>query len=169
MYKHDEWRILQETFTVSTFQLCITELKPSISFSRSLINLNALEIHSAIVCFATLIVVIDHLDALYHIVWWKRVNVFIRFSEFSLFCFLPLIITYVHAGTFAVVCMMASKSVLTYSVSEPPVSMSQFVNLTELNSTDLVVVPASKNSTDYTPVQVATAVCFVVGLWQVSS
>lgn len=74
---------------------------------------------------------------------------------------------HVSMGTFAVVCMMASKSVITYSVSEPPVSVSQFINLTELNSTDLVVVSASKNSTDYTPVQVATAVCFVVGLWQV--
>lgn len=90
-------------------------------------------------------------------------------GSFSLFHFLPLIVTYVSTGTFAVVCMMASKSVLTYSVSEPPVSVSQFMNLTELNSTDLVMVPASKNSTYYTPVQVATAVCFVVGLWQVSS
>jgi hypothetical protein len=87
----------------------------------------------------------------------------------SLFHFLRLLMTYVCVGTFAVVCMMASKSVLTYSVSEPPVSLSQFTNLTELNSTDIVTVPASKSSTEYTPVQVATAVCFVVGLWQVSS
>lgn len=88
---------------------------------------------------------------------------------FSLFRFLLLIMTYVCVGTFAVVCMMASKSVLTYSVSEPPVPLSQFTNLTELNGTDLVMVPASKSSTEYTPVQVATAVCFVVGLWQVSN
>jgi hypothetical protein len=74
---------------------------------------------------------------------------------------------FVCVGTFAVVCMMASKSVLTYSVSKP--QSSQFENFTLLNNTDLVVIPASNNSTGYTPVQVATAVCFVVGLWQVCS
>lgn len=65
--------------------------------------------------------------------------------------------------------MMASKSVLTYSVNEPPAPAVQFMNFTELNNTDPAVVPANINSTGYTPVQVATAVCFVVGVWQVSS
>ncbi|KDR19089.1 prestin-like isoform X2 [Zootermopsis nevadensis] len=74
---------------------------------------------------------------------------------------------HVSMGTFAVVCMMASKSVLTYSVNEPPAPAVQFMNFTELNNTDPAVVPANINSTGYTPVQVATAVCFVVGVWQV--
>ena len=67
------------------------------------------------------------------------------------------------AGTFAVVCMMASKSVFAYSVSDNAGSS----NL-ESNSTDLVVLSANNDSTGYTPLQVATGVCFVVGLWQVS-
>jgi hypothetical protein len=87
----------------------------------------------------------------------------------SLLLFLHLLMTYVCVGTFAVVCMMASKSVLTYSASEPPVSLSQFTNFTELNSTDIGTVPTSRSTAEYTPIQVATAVCFVVGLWQVSS
>lgn len=74
---------------------------------------------------------------------------------------------HVSMGTFAVVCMMAGKSVLMYSGSEPPASVLQLTNVTELNGTDPVVVPASNNSEAYTPIQVATAVCLVVGLWQV--
>lgn len=87
---------------------------------------------------------------------------------FALPYFVSLIVTHDGVGTFAVVCMMASKSVLTYSVSEPPASAVQVMNFTELNSSVPVVVPTSNNSASYTPVQVATAVCFVVGLWQVS-
>jgi hypothetical protein len=89
-------------------------------------------------------------------------------GSFLLSSFLSVIITYVCAGTFAVVCMMAGKSVLMYSGSEPPASVLQLTNVTELNGTDPVVVPASNNSEAYTPIQVATAVCLVVGLWQVS-
>lgn len=79
-----------------------------------------------------------------------------------------MIAHYFSAGTFAVVCMMAGKSVLMYSGSESTASVLQLTNITELNGTDPVIVPASNNSEAYTPIQVATAVCFVVGLWQVS-
>jgi hypothetical protein len=64
--------------------------------------------------------------------------------------------------------MMAGKSVLMYAGSEPPASVAQRTNVTELNGTDAVVELASNISQTYTPIQVATAVCFVVGLWQVS-
>lgn len=72
---------------------------------------------------------------------------------------------HVSMGTFAVVCMMASKSVVMYS--EPLSTTHQMINWTDMNSTDPVVVPTNNNSTGYTPIQVATAVCFVVGIWQV--
>lgn len=64
--------------------------------------------------------------------------------------------------------MMAGKSVLMYANSEPPASLPQHTNVTDLNDTDSVVVVGGNNSEVYTPLQVATAVCFVVGLWQVS-
>jgi hypothetical protein len=67
-----------------------------------------------------------------------------------------------------VVCMMAGKSVFMYAGIEPPASVLQHTNVTELNGTDPVVLVASNSSEAYTPIQVATAVCFVVGLWQVS-
>jgi hypothetical protein len=89
-------------------------------------------------------------------------------GSFLLSTFLPVIITYFCVGTFAVVCMMAGKSVLMYSGSEPPASVPQLTNVTELNGTDTITLPASNNSEAHTPLQVATAVCFVVGLWQVS-
>ncbi|KAJ9578106.1 hypothetical protein L9F63_025032, partial [Diploptera punctata] len=69
---------------------------------------------------------------------------------------------HISMGTFAVVCMMASKSVFLYSVSEDQIS-----RYSESNSTDPIMVHASNMSTGYTPLQVATAVCFVVGLWQI--
>jgi len=74
---------------------------------------------------------------------------------------------HVSMGTFAVVCMMAGKSVYMYAGSDPPASVPQLTNVTDLNSTDPLEVLASNNSVAYTPIQVATAVCFVVGLWQV--
>lgn len=86
---------------------------------------------------------------------------------FFLSIFIPVVITYVCIGTFAVVCMMAGKSVFMYAGSDPPASVPQLTNVTDLNGTDPVVL-ASNNSEAYTPIQVATAVCFVVGLWQVS-
>jgi hypothetical protein len=64
--------------------------------------------------------------------------------------------------------MMAGKSVLMYANSEPSASVPQLRNVTDLNDTDSMVVFGSNNSEVYTPLQVATAVCFVVGLWQVS-
>lgn len=80
----------------------------------------------------------------------------------------PVVITYVFIGTFAVVCMMAGKSVYLYAGSDLPASAPQLTNVTDLNGTDPVEVFATNNSEAYTPIQVATAVCFVVGLWQVS-
>jgi len=67
-----------------------------------------------------------------------------------------------------VVCMMAGKSVFMYAGSDPSASVLQLTNVTDLNGTDPVDIIASNNSEAYTPIQVATAVCFVVGLWQVS-
>jgi hypothetical protein len=64
--------------------------------------------------------------------------------------------------------MMAGKSVLMYSGSEPAAAVLQHTNVTELNGTDTLVGLASNVSEVYTPLEVATAVCFVVGLWQVS-
>lgn len=64
--------------------------------------------------------------------------------------------------------MMAGKSVYMYAGSDPPASLPQLTNVTDLNITDPVDVLVSNNSMAYTPIQVATAVCFVVGLWQVS-
>lgn len=63
---------------------------------------------------------------------------------------------HVSMGTFAVICMMTSKPVLEYSTSLESNDM--------LNKTSIV-----SNVTDYhlTPVQVATAVCLIVGLWQI--
>jgi hypothetical protein len=87
---------------------------------------------------------------------------------FFLSIFLPIVITYVCIGTFAVVCMMAGKSVFMYAGSDQPASVPQLTNVTDLNGTDPLDVLASNNSEAYTPIQVATAVCFVVGLWQVS-
>jgi solute carrier family 26 protein len=74
---------------------------------------------------------------------------------------------HVSMGTFAVVCMMAGKSVYMYAGSDPPASVPQLTNVTNLNGTDPLDIIASNNSEAYTPIQVATAVCFVVGLWQV--
>jgi len=74
---------------------------------------------------------------------------------------------HVSMGTFAVVCMMAGKSVFMYAGSDPPASVPQLTNVTDQNGTDSVLVFASNNSEAYTPIQVATAVCFVVGLWQI--
>ena len=87
---------------------------------------------------------------------------------FFLSIFLPVVVTYVFIGTFAVVCMMAGKSVHMYAGSDPPALLPQLTNVTDLNGTDPVDVLGSNNSEAYTPIQVATAVCFVVGLWQVS-
>jgi len=67
-----------------------------------------------------------------------------------------------------VVCMMVGKSVYMYSGSDTPASVPQLTNVTDLNGTDPVDILASNNSGAYTPIEVATAVCFVVGLWQVS-
>ena len=90
-------------------------------------------------------------------------------DNFFLSIFLPVVMTYVCIGTFAVVCMMAGKSVFMYAGSDPPASAPQLTNVTNLNGTDPLDVLTSNNSEAYTPIQVATAVCFVVGLWQVSS
>jgi hypothetical protein len=87
---------------------------------------------------------------------------------FFLSIFFPDVITYVCIGTFAVVCMMAGKSVFMYAGSDPPASVPQLTNVTDQNGTDSVLVFAGNYSEAYTPIQVATAVCFVVGLWQVS-
>lgn len=63
----------------------------------------------------------------------------------------------VFPGTFAVVCMMASKPVLLYST--PPESH-------QFNSTSSHTHSTSPDAM-YTPIQVATVVCLVVGIWQV--
>ncbi|XP_063231486.1 prestin-like isoform X2 [Bacillus rossius redtenbacheri] len=77
---------------------------------------------------------------------------------------------HVSMGTFAVVCMMTSKSVLLYSTPEvpPPVANSSLADFG--NGTAAAAVAAVTNSSSglYTPVQVATAVCFMVGMWQVA-
>uniref|UniRef100_A0A1B6L5G6 STAS domain-containing protein n=2 Tax=Graphocephala atropunctata TaxID=36148 RepID=A0A1B6L5G6_9HEMI len=64
---------------------------------------------------------------------------------------------HVSMGTFAVVCMMASKPVLRYST--PSAALLSNSTVAETFSESPVVI--------YTPLQVATVVCLVVGVWQV--
>ncbi|XP_075218328.1 prestin-like isoform X6 [Lycorma delicatula] len=64
---------------------------------------------------------------------------------------------HVSMGTFAVICMMTSKPVLEYSTSLDPIDVNNSTHLLPNNLTD----------NQLTPIQVATAVCFIVGLWQV--
>ncbi|XP_034238112.1 prestin-like [Thrips palmi] len=61
-------------------------------------------------------------------------------------------------GTFSVVCMMTSKAVLMYSDTE---------SLGIGSNSSAVVLDTGENHTSLTPTQVAAAVCFVVGFWQV--
>lgn len=66
---------------------------------------------------------------------------------------------HVSMGTFAVVCMMASKPVYAYSSVDEPSSF----NGTALD----ITVTAAKTAATLSPVQVATVVSLVVGMWQV--
>ena len=61
-------------------------------------------------------------------------------------------------GTFSVVCMMTSKAVLLYSDVE---------NHGVMQNSSIVEGEYGDNHTSLTPTQVAAAVCFVVGFWQV--
>lgn len=61
-------------------------------------------------------------------------------------------------GTFSVVCMMTSKAVLMYSETEKNPNNSNFT---------LVGISMAENHSSLSPTQVASAVCFVVGFWQV--
>ncbi|XP_049782755.1 sulfate transporter-like isoform X1 [Schistocerca cancellata] len=73
---------------------------------------------------------------------------------------------HVSMGTFAVICMMTSKSVLMYSNEES----SHPSTLVDANATDSSLgnlTSASSESVGYTTIQVATAVCFAVGVWQI--
>lgn len=63
-------------------------------------------------------------------------------------------------GTFAVVCLMTGKAVTAYSTPTEAV-----INQ---NLTDNLTIPMLEHPTAlYTPIQVATAVTFVVGIYQV--
>ncbi|XP_046682653.1 sulfate transporter-like isoform X2 [Homalodisca vitripennis] len=64
---------------------------------------------------------------------------------------------HVSMGTFAVVCMMASKPVLRYSTPSA-VLLSNSTSSETFSDSPLPL---------YTPIQVATVVCLVVGIWQV--
>lgn len=68
---------------------------------------------------------------------------------------------HVSMGTFAVVCMMTSKSVLKYSSH----NIGGKVEANASNSTSSEVY--NIDSDLYSPIQVATAVCFAVGVWQI--
>ncbi|CAG2056277.1 unnamed protein product, partial [Timema podura] len=74
-----------------------------------------------------------------------------------------------EAGTFAVVCMMTSKSVILYSSADEPFDFPFNSTMFDENSSQPLLVGTAANmssSPSYTPIQVATAVCFVVGIWQ---
>ncbi|KAL1460017.1 hypothetical protein WDU94_011958 [Cyamophila willieti] len=83
-------------------------------------------------------------------------------------------------GTFSVICMMTSKAVLMYSdpkylLSEapPPIQPHNLTGIPGSHNGSLAedVVRTSLHATMYstglTPIQVASAVCFVVGVWHV--
>nr|CAD7264974.1 unnamed protein product [Timema shepardi] len=76
---------------------------------------------------------------------------------------------HISMGTFAVVCMMTSKSVILYSSADEPFDFPFNTSLFDENSSQPLLVGTAANmssSPSYTPIQVATAVCFVVGIWQ---
>lgn len=62
-------------------------------------------------------------------------------------------------GTFSVVCIMTSNAVLLYSETE---------NQTHMPNSSIVEFELQDNYTSLSPTQVAAAVCFVVGFWQVN-
>ncbi|XP_046405468.1 solute carrier family 26 member 10-like isoform X2 [Ischnura elegans] len=68
---------------------------------------------------------------------------------------------HVSMGTFAVICMMAGKVVSQYSSHSSSVADHPLLNSTTLGSSLSEVTQS-----EYTPIEVATCVCFVVGLWQ---
>uniref|UniRef100_A0A8D8ZR69 Sulfate transporter n=1 Tax=Cacopsylla melanoneura TaxID=428564 RepID=A0A8D8ZR69_9HEMI len=85
-------------------------------------------------------------------------------------------------GTFSVICMMTSKAVLMYSdpkylLSDAPPPIHSIHNVSGIppgshngSLTEDVVrtsLYATGYSTGLTPIQVASAVCFVVGVWHV--
>ncbi|XP_076630326.1 prestin isoform X1 [Colletes latitarsis] len=66
---------------------------------------------------------------------------------------------HVSMGTFAVVCLMTGKTVMTYSIPH-----HEFTNL---NTTDIVFNHTGEHLYSYTPMQVATAVTLMVGIYQI--
>lgn len=66
--------------------------------------------------------------------------------------------TFFLAGTFAVVCLMTGKVVDKYAGPEVEQHFNVSINASETYD--------QSNSTDLTRLQVATAVCFMVGIWQ---
>ncbi|XP_066997153.2 prestin [Anabrus simplex] len=74
---------------------------------------------------------------------------------------------HVSMGTFAVVCMMSSKPITLYSTSEAP-DHSLNSSADVLNNSNTYDGASTFNgTTEYTAVQVATILCFAVGIWQV--
>ncbi|XP_022187439.2 solute carrier family 26 member 6-like [Nilaparvata lugens] len=69
---------------------------------------------------------------------------------------------HISMGTFSVICIMTSKPVLEYAITmdESSNSRNMLINNSFVKSDDLV-------GSTLSPVQVAAAVCLVVGLWQV--
>lgn len=69
-------------------------------------------------------------------------------------------------GTFSVICMMTSKSVIMYA---DPKFLNPDHVIGQNSSSQNGSVPVNVISTGLTPVQVASAVCLIVGVWHVSS
>ncbi|KAF4525273.1 hypothetical protein B566_EDAN009356 [Ephemera danica] len=67
---------------------------------------------------------------------------------------------HVSMGTLSIVCIMTSNAVLKYSTQEEEI----MANTTILSTSS---APPSEVDTNLTPVQVATAVCFIVGVFQI--
>lgn len=75
-------------------------------------------------------------------------------------------------GTFSIICMMTAKSVLQYAdpkyLNLGDSTSTGFRNSSVVtNSSDVLIQAAT--GTGLTPVQVASAVCMIVGMWHVSS
>nr|CAD7399960.1 unnamed protein product [Timema cristinae] len=99
--------------------------------------------------------------------WGKEREVQSRVYPYPLMVILTTLCAGV--GTFAVVCMMTSKSVILYSSADEPFDFTFNSSLFDENSSQPLLVGSAANmssSSSYTPIQVATAVCFVVGIWQ---
>ncbi|XP_054007384.1 solute carrier family 26 member 6-like isoform X1 [Hylaeus anthracinus] len=67
---------------------------------------------------------------------------------------------HVSIGTFAVVCLMTGKTVMTYSIPH-------YDESTTPNATDIMFNHTKEHLYMYTPMQVATAVTFMVGIYQI--